>query len=159
METQKILNLLNDTDSESSKLAMQKWYVINDQNNTEYGKGNENDSGIKSETKVIKSSHCDYSDEYILVTGDITAIGVNANTKVAFKNCAPFRRCATHINYEHIHTAENLDIIMSMYNLNEYSDNCSDTSRSLWQYKRYKSPVTNPGNPDNVFANNLSSFK
>ena len=56
METEKIVNLLNDTNGESSKFATRKWYVINDQNNTEYGEGNENDASIKFETKVIKSS-------------------------------------------------------------------------------------------------------
>ena len=71
METQKIVNLLNDSSSESSKFATAKLYVINDQNNTEYGEGNENDSSIKFETKVIKVNLCDYSDAYILVTGDI----------------------------------------------------------------------------------------
>ena len=63
METQKIVDLLNYTDNESSKFATRKWYVINDQNNTKYGEGNENDSSIKFETKVIKSSFCDYSDQ------------------------------------------------------------------------------------------------
>ena len=52
METQKIVMLLNATD----KFATRKWYVINDQNNTEYDEGNENDSSIKFETKVIKSN-------------------------------------------------------------------------------------------------------
>ena len=70
MQTQKILNLLNDSNSESSKCVTRKWYVTNDQNNTEYGEGGKNDSSIKFETKVIKSSLCDYSDAYILVTGD-----------------------------------------------------------------------------------------
>ena len=67
---------MNTTDNESSKMAARKWYVINAQNNTEYGEGNENDSSIKFETKVIKSNlcdYCDYSDTYIHVTGDITA--------------------------------------------------------------------------------------
>ena len=54
METQKMVNLLNASDNESSKFATRKWYVINDQNNTEYGEGNENDSNIKFETKAIK---------------------------------------------------------------------------------------------------------
>ena len=62
---------MNDTDSEASKFAARKWYVINDQNNGQYGEENENDSSIKFETKVIKSSLCDYSDAYVLVTGDI----------------------------------------------------------------------------------------
>ena len=88
--------------------------IINDQNNGQYGEENENDSTIKFEIKVIRSNLCDYSDAYILVTGDITATGGNANTKVAFKNCTPFTRCITHINDEHVQTAENLDIIMPM---------------------------------------------
>ena len=71
METQKIVNLLNDPDNESSKFATRKWYIINDQNNGQYGRGNESDSTIKLETKVIKRNLCDYSDAYILVTGDI----------------------------------------------------------------------------------------
>ena len=52
METQKTVNLLNDFDNESSKFATRKWYIINDQNNGQYGTGNENDSTIKFETKV-----------------------------------------------------------------------------------------------------------
>ena len=136
METQKIANLLNDPDNESSKFATRKWYIINDQNNGQYGEGNENDSIIKFETKVIKPNLRDYSDAYMLVTGDITATGGNANTKVAFKNCAPFRRCVTGTHDEHVETAENLDIIMPMYNLFEYSGNYSDTNESLWQFKR-----------------------
>ena len=48
---------------------------------------------------------------------------------------------------------------MSMYNLTEYSDNYSNTSRSLWQFKRDESPVTNAGNPNNVTTHNSSSFK
>ena len=87
MEIQKIVNLLNDTDNEYSKFAIRKWYAINDQNNIEHGEGNKDDSSIKSETKVIKSSLCDYSDAYILVTGDKIATNGNGNTNIAFKNC------------------------------------------------------------------------
>ena len=108
METQKIVNLLGDADNESSKFATRKWYVINDQNNTDYGEGNEDSTTVKFETKVIKSNLCDYSDAYILVTGNITATGGDANTRVAFKNCAPFTKCITHINDEHVDNADNL---------------------------------------------------
>ena len=114
METQKIVNLLGDADNESSKFATRKWYVINDQNNTDYGEGNEDSTTVKFETKVIKSNLCDYSDAYILVTGDITATGGDANTKVAFKNCSPFTKYETHINDEHVDNADNLDILMPM---------------------------------------------
>ena len=60
METQKIVNLLKNSGNESSKFATRKWYIINDQNNGQYGRGNENDSTIKFETKVIKPNPCDY---------------------------------------------------------------------------------------------------
>ena len=95
-ETQKISDLLIDTDNESSKFATRKWYVINDQNSVAYGKAEENDSGIKFEAKVIKPFLYDYSDEYILVTGDITATNGDANSKVTLKNFAPFRTCVTY---------------------------------------------------------------
>ena len=95
METQKIVNLLKNTDNESSEFATREIYVINDQNNAEYGERNNINLSIKFETKVIKASLCDYSDSYVLLTGDMTATGGNANTKVAFKNCASFRRCIT----------------------------------------------------------------
>ena len=85
-----------------------------DQNNGQYRRREENgnDSTIKFETKVIKPNLCDYSDAYILVTGEIKVAAVAVDTNVAFKNCAPFTRCATHINDEHVKTAENLDIII-----------------------------------------------
>ena len=131
METQKILNLLNDSDNVSSRFATRKWYIINDQNNGQYGRGNENDSTIKFETKVIKPNLCDYSDAYILLTGDVEVTNIAADTNVAFKNCAPFTRCVTYINDEHVETAENLDIVMPFHNLIEYSDNYNDSPGSL----------------------------
>ena len=156
MESQKIINLLNNNDIESQKFTTKKSYIINDQNNRQYGVGNENDSTIKFETKVIKPNLCDYSDAYILVIGDIKVTNIAADTNVAFKNCAPFTRC---INDEHIETAENLDIIMSMYNLIEYSDNYSDSSGSLYQFKRDESPINDNNNPLNITLNNSSSYK
>ena len=141
METRKIANLLNDPDNKSLKFSTTKWYIINDQNNGQYGRGNENDSAIKFETKVVKPNLCDYSDAYIFVIGDMKVENVAADTNVAFKNCAPFTRCVTHINDEHVETAESLDIIMPMYNLVEYSDNYSDSSGSLYQFKRDESPI------------------
>ena len=80
-------------------------------------------------------------------------------TRVAFKNCASFTKCVTHINNEDVDNAENRDIIMPMYNLIEYSDNYSDTSGSLWQFKRDESPVTNAGDLDNVSTTNSTCFK
>ena len=62
METQNIVNLLNNTDNETSKFSAEKWYIINDQNNGQYGNGDKDDTTIKFERKVIKSNLCDYSD-------------------------------------------------------------------------------------------------
>ena len=126
METQKTANLLGNADNKSLKFASRKWYVINDQNNTDYGDGDKNSTSIKFETKVIKSNLRDYSDAYVLVTGDITATRGDANTKVAFNNCAPLTKCITLINDEHVDNADNLVIVMPMYNLIECSDNYSD---------------------------------
>ena len=85
METQKITNLLNGSDNESSEFATKKWFIINDQNNGQYGRGNENYSTIKFERKFIKPNLCDYSDAYILATGDIKVEDVAADTNVALK--------------------------------------------------------------------------
>ena len=87
----------------------------------------------------------------------ITATNGNEIANVEFKNFVPFTKCITHINDEHMDEAKNLGITMSLYKLIEYSDNYSDTSGSLWQFKKDKSPVLNAGNPDNIAADNSSS--
>ena len=145
--------------NEPSKFATRKWHIINDQNNGQHDRGNENDTTIKFETKVVKPNLCDFSDAYILVTGDIKVADVAASANAAFKNCASFIKCVIHINDEHVETVENLDIIMSMYNLIEYSDNYADSSGSLYQFKRDESPVNDAGNPNNVAVDNSTSFK
>ena len=117
MESQKIINLLDTNDNESQKFATKRWYIIND--NNAYGNGADGTT-IKYETEVMKPNLCDYSDAYILVTGNIQ--NKPANSIVAFKNCAPFRTCDVTINDEHVEKAEDLDIVMPMYNLLEYSD-------------------------------------
>ena len=75
-----------------------------------------------------------------MVDGTIRTVAANANTRLALKNCAPFTKCNLEINDEHVDTAENLDIVMPMYNLIEYSDNYQDSSATLYQYKRDEPP-------------------
>ena len=91
METQKIVNLFGDANTEPSEFATRKCFVINDQNNTDHGKGNEDSTTVKFETKIIKSNLRDYSDAYILVTGNITATCGYPNTRAATKNFAHLR--------------------------------------------------------------------
>ena len=87
----------------------------------------------------ILNSLCDYSNAFILVTRNIT-VNANNNTDVAFKNCAPLYTCTT-INDVFADEANHIYIAMPMYNLIEYSDNYSDTSGSLWQFKIDKVPA------------------
>ena len=127
METQKIVNLLNGSDNDNSKFATKKWYIIDSESKGNYS----HENPIKFLTNSLESSFCDYSDAYILVTGNINITGGNANTKVTFKNCAPFKDCRREINETFVDKTEHIDIAMAMYNLTEYSDNYSDTSGSL----------------------------
>ena len=81
MEAQKTVNLLNDTDNENSKFATKKWNIIDSESKGNYLP----DNRIRFLTSSLESSLCDYSDAYILVKGNITVTGGNANTKVVFK--------------------------------------------------------------------------
>ena len=144
MENQKIINLLDKIDTDSKHFATKKWYIINDENNTNYGvnkdTGADNPDTIKYDTRVLKPNLCDYAEAYILVDGTIRATNAVNATRLALKNCAPFTKCNLEINDEHVDTAESLDIVMPMYNLIEYSDNYQDSSATLYQYKRDKPP-------------------
>ena len=134
--------------------------VYNDENNTNYGvnknTGANNPDTTKNDTRVLKPNLCDYADAYILVDGTIRAATAGANTKLILKNCAPFTKCNLEINDEHVDTAENLDIVMPMYNLIEYSDNYQDSSATLYQYKRDEPPA-NIAN--DLTQNNSTSFE
>ena len=93
---------------------------------------------------MLKSSFCGYSDAHMLAKGTITITGEGAddatkrlderNRGMLFKNCAPFINCKTEINNTEIGNAKDIDIVMPMYNLIEYRDNCSKTSGSITKY-------------------------
>ena len=95
METQKIENLLDSSENEYPKFATtikttkRKSYVVDSESKYVYSHGNQ----IKVLTSLLESSLCDYSDAYILLTGNIAVVGPNNNTKVASKNCTSFRKC------------------------------------------------------------------
>ena len=166
MENQKIINLLDKIDTDSKHFAAKKWYIINDENNTNYGV-NKDTGANNPDTRVLKPNLCYYAEAYILVDGKIRAItgapvgnppaapALNL-TRLALKNWSPFTKCNLEINDEHVYTAENLDRVMPMYNLIEYSDNYQDSSATLYQYKRDEPP---DDIDDNLATNNSSSFK
>ena len=151
MKTQKIVNLLNGSDNENSRFATKKWCIIDSESNGNYSQNDQ----IKFLTRSIESSLCDYADTHISVTGNITATPNNAATQVMLKNCAPFGKCRTEINERFIDEAKHINITMPMYNLIEYSDDYSDTSGSLWQFKTDE--IVN--NADETNDDNAPSFK
>ena len=161
MENQKIINLLDKIDTDSKHFATKNWYIINDENNTNYGvnkdTGADNPDTIEYDTRVLKPNLCDYAKAYILIDGTIRAAAANANTRLALKNCAPFTKCNLEINDKHVDTAENVDISMPMYNLIEYSDNYQDSSVTLYQYKQDEPPEADA--IADLTADSSNSFK
>ena len=139
-----MINLLDDTTNQLSKFRIRNCVEINDESQGYYtdDENNNNDNNhnnIKSKTSIIRSSLCDYSDPYILVKRPITVPNTavnNANKKVIFKNCVPLISCITEINNTQVDCAQDIDIVMPMCNLIEYSNAYSKTSGSLWQYYR-----------------------
>ena len=161
MKNQKIINLLDKIDTDFKYFATKKWYIINDENNTNYGvskdTGANNPDTIKYDTRVLKPNLCDYAEAYILVDGTIRAAAADNNTRLPLKNCAPFTKFNLEINDKHVDAAESLDIVMPMYNLIEYSDDYQDSSATLYQYKRDEPREDNT--VADLTADNSSSFK
>ena len=87
---------------------------------------------------MLRSDLCDYSDAYIVVTRNITVVSENNNDnynrKLAFKNNTAFTACISKINGILIDNAEDLDVVMPMHNLPEYSKNYEKSTGSLWNY-------------------------
>ena len=139
MEYQKIVNLLDSASNQPSKFRTRNWVEINDESRGAYVTND-----IKFKITMLTSNLCNYADTYILVKGTITITGAGGddvakqlderNKDVIFKNCAPFTKCISRINNTDTDNAQDIDIVMPMYNLMEYSDNYSKTSGSLWQY-------------------------
>ena len=103
---------------------------------------------------MLRSDLCNFSDAYIIVKGDITVTNPNnakRNKTIVFKNHAPFINCISKINGIKIDNAEDLDVVMPMYNLLEYSKNYRKTTGSLWNYYRDQ--------PSNPVSTNSESFK
>ena len=95
---------------------------------------------IRFKTSVLRSDLCDSSDAYIAVKGTITVTNPDNNAydkKWAFKNNAPFVTCISKLSNTLTNNAEDLDVIMPMYNLLEYSKYYSKTTGSFWNYYRY----------------------
>ena len=110
---------------------------------------------------MLRSDLCDYNDTYFFVKAAITVEEGDDNRKrdieLSFKNSAPFRSCISKISNALIDNAEDLNIVMQMYNFLEYSENYSMTSGSLWIY--YRDEVNNDANENNAANNRINNNK
>ena len=131
MESQKIINLLDHKDEDDPRFETKKCYIVNDHNNGNYSQGDDVQYIVNFNTEIVKPFLRDYSDAYILVTGDIKVEAGNDATRVTIKNCHPFIRTTFKLTDEQIDTADNLDLTMNLYNMLEYSNNYADTTASL----------------------------
>ena len=140
MEYQNTANLLDKKASnQPSRFRTKYWVEINDE-----PRGTYTGSDIKFKTTMLRSKLWDYADAYIFVKRTITTTGVGDDAAarqvdgrdkdITFKNWASFTKCISRINNTDRDTAQDIDIVMPMYKLIEYSDNYWKTSRSLWQY-------------------------
>ena len=154
MEFQKIANFLDTAsdDKDLPRFVTKKWIEV-------YEKSEENYSEINKEiiikTSMLRSDLCDFSDVDVVMEGTVTLEGNNdankQNKNLAFRNNAPFINCISKINGVQIDNAEDLAVVMPMYNLLEYSKNYRKTTGSLWNYYRDE-PSTPP-------SSNSESFK
>ena len=127
--------MLDNTSNQPFKFKTKNWIEKNDASRGTY----HTNSQIKFKTTILKSSLCDYSHAYILVKGTITvpntaaadADANNVNKKSNIKNCAPFINCISEINNTQVDNAKDIDIVMPIYNLIEYSDNYS---KNIWKF-------------------------
>ena len=147
MEYDKINNLLGSESENLSRFVTRDYVRVNSLSNTY----DENKS-IRFKTAMLRSDLCDYVDAYILVNGIITVAGNQPRDK---KNNAPFVLCITRINNELIEDADDLDIVMPMYNLLEYSKNYRKTIGSLYNY--YRDELNDDANLNNFANNNVVS--
>ena len=152
MEFQKIINLLDITSDykDLPRYVTKKWIEVYDQSEKNYNVNKE----IRFKTSMLRSDLCDFSDAYIVVKGNITIANpdnAKKNKAIAFKNNAPFINCISKINGIKIDNAEDLDVVMPIYNLLEYSKTYKKTTGSLWNYYRDE--------PSDPLSTNSESFK
>ena len=152
VEFQKIENFFHtiSDDKNLPRFVTKKWIEVYDQSEKHYSPSKE----IRIKTSMLRSDLCDFSDVYIVVKGTSTVTNLDnakRNKEVAFKNNAAYINCISKINSVKIDNAEDLNVVMPMYNLLEYSKNYRKTTGSLWNYYRDE--------PSNPLSSNSESFK
>ena len=152
MEYQKITNLLGTTPNEMPRFITKKWVEVHDQSGSAEDRYKPSKQ-IRFKTSMLRSDLCDFSDVYIVVEGKIAVIKPNSimdDKKLAFKNNTMFVSCISKINNALIDNVQDLDVVMPMYNLLEYSKNYSKITGSFWNYYRDEPNSGLGGNNNNV---------
>ena len=136
MEFNKINNLLGPAHDQVPRFITKKWIEVQNQSGSNYNAS----KPIRFKTSMLRSDLCDYSDTYVWVKGTNSITDANNDDRfdrrLTLKNNAPFISCISKINNELVENAEDLDIVMPMYNLLEYGKNYEKTSGSLFNYYR-----------------------
>ena len=140
MEHQKLKNLLDNTKNKPFKFRTRNLVEVNDELRESHGEDNQ----VKFETSMIRSHLRDYSNVHILVSRTITIDGegdsdvskllYERNKGAKFKYCAPFTECVSNTNNTEIDNSRDIDVVMPIYKLIQYSDNYSNISGSLCQF-------------------------
>ena len=152
MEFQKIVNFLDPTfdNKDLPKFVTKKWIEFYDQSRENY----DINKDIRIKTSMLRSDLSNFSDAHIVVKGNIIVAepdDAKKNKVVEFKDNAPFINCISKINGVKMDNAEDLDVLMPLYNLLEYSKNYEKTTGSLWNYYR--------GEPNDPLSSDSESFK
>ena len=161
MEFNKINNLLGPAHNKVARFITKKWIEVQSQSGNIYNTS----KPIRFKTSMLRSDLCNYSDAYVWVKGNIIVTNPNDNAdfnkELTLKNNAPFSSCISKINGELVENAEDLDVVMPMYNLLEYSKNYEKTSGSLFNYYRDEPKEHTIGagnNAINISIRNSKSF-
>ena len=142
---------------EQYKSVKKKWIEVNDLSSGQCSVS----KNVRFKTSMLRSDLCVYIDEHIVVKGRITFEGDNdkkkRKKKLIFKNNAPFRSYISKTNNTFVNNTENLDIVMPLHNLLEYSDHYSVTSGSLWNF--YRDEINDDENENDNANNRINKNK
>ena len=158
MEYQKSKNLVDNIPDNVPRFITKKWIKVHDQSRETCNTNKQ----IRFKTSMLRSDLCDFSDAYIVVKGIVTVSADERdrdemNRQVILKNNAPIISCISKINGVLVENAEDLDFVIPMYNLLEYSKNYSKTSASFWNY--YRDELTDDTNDNNGPNKNVINSK
>ena len=159
MEFNKINNLLGPAHNKVPRFITKNWIEVQNQSGSTYNTS----KPIRFKTSILRSDLCDYSDAYVWVEGTITVTDLNNNAnfnrELTLKSNAPFISCVSKINNKLVENEEDLDIVMPMYNLLEYSKNYEKTSGSFFNYYRDEPNEVNVGDGDNAIHISIRNSK